>query len=556
MTRDAGQPWAGLVRRSFEYSSGRVIALTRVVLAAVFFLALWLDPQQPARASELGYALLFAYLAMAISLMVLAWRSWWWDFRLAWPAMIADIGVFLAAVFITEGGTADDFTSPFLAFFAFLMLSATIRWDWRMTVLTGLVATGLYLLVGLYIATIDVAFENYRFGRRVIYMVVLSLVLAWLGLQRREQAIRRFVELPEQPGKELTLLDQALRYAQTECDAKCAAIAWAEYEEPVVNLRAKGFDLATRRLGPEEFDPDTAFGREERLFDRRRARCLVGRPGSRPIARAGPIPDAFAELCGIDEGLGLPLTGLTGRGELLLCDIDGLSADHVQLGALIAREVTAAFDRQATLALASETALARMRDSLARDLHDSVAQSLAGTSMRLEGLRGWIRNGGDPEAEIDAMKQSLRDEQRHVRSLIARLRLGPAGEEAVEAGAAIRTLLASLSAQWGVASRASSSDAAILVPGWLAHEIAQLLREAVANAVRHGRASRVEVNLSTAGGELYMDIDDNGRGFPEGATTRPSSISERIDKLAGRLEVVSSSGGTRLAIALPFGNSA
>jgi signal transduction histidine kinase len=553
MSRDRGLDWAALVRQTFEYSSGRVIALTRFVLAAVFFLALWLDPLQPVRASTFGYALLGGYLLLASGLLGLSWRNWWWDHRLAWPALAIDVSALLAAVFITEGA-ADDFTSPFLAFFAFVMLSATIRWDWRMTVAAGLTVTLLYLAVGSYIATIDANFDVIRFGRRIVYMLVLTLVLAWFGLQRREQSIRRFVELPEQPHGKGAMLDQALRYATAECDARCAAIAWADYEEPYVRVRAQGFELPSERLGPEELDAETGFSRVDRLFDRDRKRSLVARAGSRPVARSGPVEDAFAEYCAIDEGIALQLAGLTGRGELLLSDIDGVGADHVQLGGLIAREISAAFDRHATLALASETAVARMRDSLARDLHDSVAQSLAGAALRLEGLRGWIRDGGDPESEIDAMKHSLREEQRHVRSLIARLRLGPTADDWVEAGAAIRTLLATLSGQWGVAARLAPSKAAILVPGWLAHEMAQVLREAVANAVRHGQAARVEVGLHESDGGLVMTIDDNGRGFPDGdPDARPWSINERVDKLAGRLSVATGPRGTRLEIVLPVG---
>jgi signal transduction histidine kinase len=252
----------------------------------------------------------------------------------------------------------------------------------------------------------------------------------------------------------------------------------------------------------------------------------------------------------------LPLTGLTGRGELLLCDIEGVGGDHVQLGALIAREITAAFDRQATLALAGETALARMRDSLAHDLHDSVAQSLAGASLRLEGLRAWIRAGGDPDAEIDAMKTSLRDEQAHVRSLIARLRLGEQGESAVEAGAALRTLLASLSVQWGVTARALPPEIPVPLPGRLVHELEQVLREAVANAVRHGNANRITATLASADGELRLRIKDDGAGFPEDEPDpRPWSISGRVEKLGGRLSVVTGRNGTMLDISIPEGTA-
>jgi signal transduction histidine kinase len=553
MTPDARPAWSELPRRAFEYSSGRVIAFTRLVLAVVFFLALWIDPAQPARASALGYALLFGYMLVAIALLATSWRSWWWDHRLSWPAMLVDVLAFLAAVFFTEG-TADDFTSPFLAFFAFLMLAATIRWDWRMTLIIGLAVTGLYLLVGLGIAGIDEDFDYYRFGRRVIYMFILALILAWFGLQRREPAIERFVERLGDPPGEAALLEQALRYAASQSHARRAAIAWGEYEEPDVELRTLGFGVPRTRLGPAEFDAETGYARDAQLFDRVKDRSLVARRGQRPVARRGPIDDRLAELCDIDQGVALPLTGLTGRGELLLCDIEGVGIDHVQRGTLLAREVTAAFDRQATLALAGETALARMRDSLAHDLHDSVAQSLAGASLRLEGLRAWIRDGGDPDAEIDAMKLSLREEQGHVRSLIARLRLGTDREADVDAGAAMRSLLTSLSVQWGVAVRASLPDVAIRLPGHIVHELEQVLREAVANAVRHGNANHITAALSAADGALKLTIKDDGAGFPpDDPDPRPWSIAARIDKLGGWLSVSTRPGATTLDISIPKG---
>ena len=57
---------------------------------------------------------------LASALLIIAWRSWWWDHRLAWPVHVLDVFAFLGAVYFTET-TNDDFTSPFLAFFAFLI---------------------------------------------------------------------------------------------------------------------------------------------------------------------------------------------------------------------------------------------------------------------------------------------------------------------------------------------------------------------------------------------------------------------------------------------------
>lgn len=184
-----------MIARLFEHRSGRVIALCRAVLALVFFLVLWIDPGQPVRSGELGYELLGEYLLFAAIMLAIAFRSWWWDHRLAWPAMAADMLAFLAAVYFTES-TGDDFTSPFLAFFAYLMLAATIRWDWRATTAIGLVTTGLYLSVGLIMAAAAIDFDLMRFGRRIAYMLVLMLILVWFGLQRREQHVERFAETP------------------------------------------------------------------------------------------------------------------------------------------------------------------------------------------------------------------------------------------------------------------------------------------------------------------------------------------------------------------------
>ncbi len=525
-----------------------MIALTRAVLAFVFLFALWIDPDQPARVATAGYVILGGYFLLSLVLLVLSWRSWWWDHRLAWPLMAVDICAFLSAVAVTEG-IASDFTSPFLAFFAFLMLAATIRWDWRATVAAGLAVTGLYLLLGIYFASVEPAFDILRFGRRISYMLVLTLVLAWFGLQRREQAIEHFVELPEERG---SLLTQALRFAVAQANPGRAAIAWVDHEEPDVQIAAYGFDIPSH-LGPQQFDAETGFARAALLFNIERQRSLVARRGNRPEATTGPISNSLVELCGVNEGIVLPLAGLTGRGELLLTNIEGVSADHVGLGLLLAREITAAFDRQATLSLANESALARVRDSLAHDLHDSVAQSLAGMSLRLEALRAWIRGGGDPEAEIESIKQSLREEQRHVRSLIARLRRDTVGEEPIDVSTATRPLLSALTAQWGAGVKIRLGDQALALPGSLVHEIGQILREAVANAVRHGGASEIDLSIDVAGEELHMTIADNGSGFSKGmARSRPWSISERVGKLRGRLEVTSGPRGATLGIVVPL----
>jgi len=85
-----------------------VIALGRVMLAALFLISIWLDQSQPAQSPERTYALLLFYVLYALAITALTWRNWWLDARLAAPAHIIDMAVFTAIVFSTNG-----YTSPF-----------------------------------------------------------------------------------------------------------------------------------------------------------------------------------------------------------------------------------------------------------------------------------------------------------------------------------------------------------------------------------------------------------------------------------------------------------
>jgi signal transduction histidine kinase len=543
-----------LFAREFEHRSGRIIALCRFLLATVFFVALWIDPSQPARSGIAGYGMLFGFMLISTGLFVLAWYDWWWDQRLAWPMHFFDVGAFLAAVYFTETNN-DRFTSPFLAFFSYLMLSATIRWNWRVTALTAMFATLLYLLVGIEMNHLGAHVDMFRFGRRISYMMVLALVLIWFGLQRREQSIAPFVEPPGSADDRLPPLMDALRYVMTQTDAEKGAIAWADDEEPFIEVRAIGLDVGAHRLAPEELSPEAPFAQQVQLFDSARDRVLrVG--GFRTVASRATVEDPFAQHCAVEEGLALPFPAVTGRGEILLTGITGICADHVELGTLLAREVGSGFDRQAMLALVRETAVTRMRDAVARDLHDTIAQSLAGVSLRLEGLRQWIKGGGDPDEEIQAIKSALRAEQSQVRGMIDRLRGGETVLPNAPATRILDPLLHDLAEYWGIAIELDGEAKWIVIPGWLAHEVRQVLREAVANAVRHGGASRVAIALAEEGAMLHLTVADNGIGFPaDGPAARPRSIGERLDAIGGSLEVESGPAGAALRVAFPMEQS-
>src|SRR5687768_10450246 len=104
------------VGKGFQHPSGRVIALGRLMLATLFLLAIAVDASQPTHAPAATFALLGAYIAFAAGIVFATWSNWWLDAKLAGPAHGVDIILFTALVLLTEG-----FTSPFFAFFMFLL---------------------------------------------------------------------------------------------------------------------------------------------------------------------------------------------------------------------------------------------------------------------------------------------------------------------------------------------------------------------------------------------------------------------------------------------------
>jgi signal transduction histidine kinase len=125
-----------------------------------------------------------------------------------------------------------------------------------------------------------------------------------------------------------------------------------------------------------------------------------------------------------------------------------------------------------------------------------------------------------------------------------------------EAAAQLSALAGRLSDHWSVACRVEAADASASVPIRLHLDLQQVLREAVANAVRHGAADRIDASLAISGADLLLDITDNGSGFPaarRGAVVEPRSLKERVERAHGTMHLVSKPGSTTISLQLPLG---
>jgi signal transduction histidine kinase len=92
------------------------------------------------------------------------------------------------------------------------------------------------------------------------------------------------------------------------------------------------------------------------------------------------------------------------------------------------------------------------------------------------------------------------------------------------------------------------------------HEVYRIGREALINAFRHSRATRVEVELEYAGSDLHMWIRDNGCGIDPRVLDAGreghwglAGMRERATRVGGLVKVFSSrTAGTEVQLSIPI----
>ena len=180
--------------------------------------------------------------------------------------------------------------------------------------------------------------------------------------------------------------------------------------------------------------------------------------------------------------------------------------------ALLRRQVrrqTEALRRRIALAAANEE-----RQRIAREFHDTLEQELAGVSLRLDGLATRV---SDEKARtlVAASRNLISRIQTETRDLISDLR-DPA-ETAGDLVAALGSVALRFRAEGETDVRVEAPTLIPTLPAATVHDLRMIARESVSNAVRHGRAARVVIELATTPAHLRLRVIDNGLGFDPSA---------------------------------------
>jgi signal transduction histidine kinase len=240
-------------------------------------------------------------------------------------------------------------------------------------------------------------------------------------------------------------------------------------------------------------------------------------------------------------------------------DVRILSTDLLDSAPQLSRDMAARLQEIALFASAEERSMAKARVAVARDLHDSVVQFLAGLAFQLEALNRSPKVVGAVSKTLTELKEAVMTEQRHLRAFIRGLKTG--------GPVSLRTLSRDcdslcdlLARQWNIGCGFAGMSGPGSVPMSTQLDVHHLVREAVANAARHGRAEQVRVTLSREQGGIRLTVEDDGSGFAAGADSggdfaAPESLRGRVKEAGGDIAVTSAPGDTRIVISLPVEGS-
>ncbi|NJD19298.1 MAG: sensor histidine kinase, partial [Gemmatimonadetes bacterium] len=195
------------------------------------------------------------------------------------------------------------------------------------------------------------------------------------------------------------------------------------------------------------------------------------------------------------------------------------------------------------------------RNRLSRELHDETAQVLAALNMQLGLLRE--KSDGGLAGGFDRAQALVGEGIRSIRSVTRNLR--PTALDDLGLLSALRALARDFGQEGALDVVFDAPPALPAVGGDAELALYRTLQEGLANTVRHGRAKHVQVTVRAEGGDLILEVADDGVGLP---TDDPrglnrtrgglAGIRERIAGVGGRLALENRvEGGARVVVSVP-----
>jgi signal transduction histidine kinase len=198
------------------------------------------------------------------------------------------------------------------------------------------------------------------------------------------------------------------------------------------------------------------------------------------------------------------------------------------------------------------------RNRLAREMHDTLIQGCVSVSALLEA------HSGLGHVEADAKQNLMNCARTQLRTTINEAReavwdLRQTTDPAANLGPSLRKMTEEVSNEFDVPVNYQISGKPFDFQQETKHELLMIVREAIYNAVRHGRPGHILLDISFEMNQCSVRVADDGSGFdPEEIASLPAGhygligMRERVQRIGGRFALSSrSGGGTEITVQVP-----
>jgi signal transduction histidine kinase len=201
------------------------------------------------------------------------------------------------------------------------------------------------------------------------------------------------------------------------------------------------------------------------------------------------------------------------------------------------------------------SAVLEERNRIARELHDTLEQELAGITMQLDLAADCFQQApGIAQRALETARDMSRHSMLEARRSVWDLRC-----QLLEEGdlvSAISQIVEPLALPEHAMVKVKIQGSVVRLPGQIEMNLLRISQEAVANALKHGHARKVDIELKYSPQSVCLSVTDDGTGF-NASQAEPSGhfglldIRERAQSMGSQLVIGSEPGrGTRVSVSV------
>jgi two-component system CheB/CheR fusion protein len=207
------------------------------------------------------------------------------------------------------------------------------------------------------------------------------------------------------------------------------------------------------------------------------------------------------------------------------------------------------------LGLKQELAILAERNRMARELHDTLAQGFTAIKLQMDAAELAL-----PLRTQEARERIVRCREIALQSVIeARRSIQALQSPLIEDGLVPALEKLAVQTTNGIKVQCVVQGPLYSLPAAAESELYRIAQEALTNALRHGQATHIFLEISYSPTQIRLCIRDDGQGFDQNVRHDGFGIigmRERVARLGGKLRITSPSGkGTEIRVTLTNSNA-